>query len=86
MDKPHNPSNRFCTRLVANHAMCGTLLISPACPADLKTLKYGDTVLIHAFGEVYTYEVRESRLVPPLGFNNAIDHEDDLRRFRCQHR
>jgi LPXTG-site transpeptidase (sortase) family protein len=47
----------------------------PGLFADLKTLKYGDTVLIHAFGEIYTYEVRDTRLVSPLGLNKAIDHE-----------
>lgn len=29
--------------------------------ANLKTLKYGDQILIHAFGQTYTYEVRESK-------------------------
>lgn len=29
--------------------------------ASLKSLKYGDQILIHAFGMTYTYEVRESK-------------------------
>ena len=31
--------------------------------ADLKTLRYGDIIEIHAWGQVYVYEVRESKLL-----------------------
>ena len=35
----------------------------PGAFAELKNLKYGDQVEIHAWGQTYTYEVRESKLV-----------------------
>jgi LPXTG-site transpeptidase (sortase) family protein len=36
---------------------------TPGIFANLKTLKYGDQFYIHAYGKVYTYEVRENRQV-----------------------
>lgn len=44
--------------------------------ADLKTLKYGDQILIHAWGQVYAYEVRESRLVTSRNLNAVFQHEE----------
>ena len=35
----------------------------PGAFAEIKSLKYGDQVQIHAWGQTYTYEVRESKLV-----------------------
>ena len=43
---------------------------------DLKKLKYGDRVKIHAWGEIYTYEVRENRVISPSSINIALKHED----------
>ncbi len=45
--------------------------------ANLKGLKYGDVVKINAFGSVYTYEVRESRLIWPSQSNVALAHKED---------
>lgn len=44
--------------------------------ANLKTLKYGDEIKIHAFGQVYTYEVRESKLVTSRNVMAALQHEE----------
>jgi LPXTG-site transpeptidase (sortase) family protein len=48
----------------------------PGIFVNLKKLKYGDRVKIHAWGEVYTYEVRETRLVSPSSLNAVLKHED----------
>jgi LPXTG-site transpeptidase (sortase) family protein len=48
----------------------------PGLFANLKTLKYGDTVLVHAFKSVYTYEVRDSQLVSPTSTRSVFRHED----------
>jgi LPXTG-site transpeptidase (sortase) family protein len=45
--------------------------------AGLKSLGYGDTVKIHAWGQVYTYEVRQSRLVSPANLSVVTRHEDN---------
>jgi len=42
----------------------------------LKALKYGDYIKVHAFGQVYIYEVRQSKLIAPDNFNAAMKHED----------
>ena len=42
----------------------------------LGTLKYGDVIQILAFGQVYTYEVRETRLIEPGNVNSVMKHED----------
>jgi LPXTG-site transpeptidase (sortase) family protein len=41
----------------------------------LKSLKYGDQVRIHAWGQIYIYEVRENLLVSPLYPEIALKHE-----------
>jgi LPXTG-site transpeptidase (sortase) family protein len=43
---------------------------------QLKTLKYGDQVKIHAFGMVYTYEITESSLITNANVKTAFKHED----------
>ena len=45
--------------------------------ANIKSLKYGDVVKINAFGSVYTYEVRESRLIWPTQSSVALAHKED---------
>jgi LPXTG-site transpeptidase (sortase) family protein len=42
---------------------------------NLNTLKYGDKIVVHAYGQKYTYEVRANTIVDP---NNAsvFAHED----------
>ena len=44
--------------------------------SKLKSLKYGDRIIIHAFGLTYLYEVRESKLVSPKNFDSALQHEE----------
>jgi len=41
----------------------------------LGRLIYGDMIQILAFGQVYTYEVRENRLVGPGNVNSVMKHE-----------
>jgi LPXTG-site transpeptidase (sortase) family protein len=42
---------------------------------DLGKLKYGDKVLVHAFGSVYVYEIRENKTVKPDD-KSAFKHEE----------
>lgn len=45
--------------------------------ANLKNLKYGDQILIHAFGQTYTYEVRESKAVwATTAVSKVFQHEE----------
>ena len=44
--------------------------------ASLRKLKYGDQIRIHAFGDVYIYEVRENRLLRPDQASAALKHEE----------
>jgi len=48
---------------------------NPGVFANLKTLQYGDKILIHAWGQVYTYEVRESRRVSTGSVSSVMKHE-----------
>ena len=41
----------------------------------LRSLVWGDQIIIHAFGQEYIYEVRESNLVAPGAVAVAIQHE-----------
>jgi len=43
--------------------------------ADLRTLRYGDRVTIHAWGQQYTYEIRSVRIVKPDD-RSVFRHED----------
>jgi LPXTG-site transpeptidase (sortase) family protein len=42
---------------------------------NLKTLKHGDLIRIHAYGMVYTYEVRENRLISETNLEAAFQSE-----------
>ncbi len=44
--------------------------------SKLKTLSFGDEVLIHAWGRTYHYEVREKKLLFPSQSQAAFTHED----------
>jgi LPXTG-site transpeptidase (sortase) family protein len=44
--------------------------------ANLSKLKYGDQIKIHLSGQVYTYEVRENKLIRPGDVNAAMKHEE----------
>jgi LPXTG-site transpeptidase (sortase) family protein len=43
---------------------------------QLKKLQFGDRINIHAFGQVYVYEVRENRLVLPDQTKIVLKHEE----------
>ncbi|MBI9051272.1 MAG: sortase [Anaerolineaceae bacterium] len=47
----------------------------PGVFADLKSLKYGDQFYIHAWGQTYTYEVRENKLVSAGNTKAVVKHE-----------
>ncbi len=49
---------------------------TPGIFADLKTLRYGDQFHIHAFGQTYTYEVRENRLIGTGKISQVFQHEE----------
>jgi LPXTG-site transpeptidase (sortase) family protein len=44
---------------------------------QLKSLKYGDHIRIQAWGQVYTYEVRQNQLVGSRSMYKAMKHEDN---------
>ncbi|NOY99821.1 MAG: sortase, partial [Chloroflexi bacterium] len=48
----------------------------PGAFADLKTLKYGDQIQIHAWGQTYIYEVRERDLLLPNRVSSVMQHEE----------
>jgi LPXTG-site transpeptidase (sortase) family protein len=48
---------------------------TPGLFVNLKQLKYGDPIKIHAFGQVYTYEVRDSRRVSTSNVSSVMKHE-----------
>lgn len=47
----------------------------PGAFAGIKSLKYGDQVEIHAWGQTYTYEVRESKLITRNNVDGAFQSE-----------
>ena len=49
----------------------------PGIFVNLKSLKFGDQVKIRAWGQVYTFEVRENRAISPASLNAALKHEED---------
>jgi LPXTG-site transpeptidase (sortase) family protein len=48
----------------------------PGVFAEIKSLKYGDQIEIHAWGATYTYEVRESKLVATKNMNAVFQSEE----------
>ena len=44
--------------------------------ARRRTLRYGDAVRIRAWGQVYTYEVVDSRIVLPGSVDSAFEHQE----------
>jgi LPXTG-site transpeptidase (sortase) family protein len=44
--------------------------------AGLIDLQYGDQIRIHAYGQVYTYEITESSLILPSSISSAFRHEE----------
>jgi len=51
-------------------------LNKPGLFAGLKELKYGDQIKIHAFGQIFTYELRESTIISPTNINAMLKHEE----------
>ncbi len=49
---------------------------TPGIFANLEKLRFGARVKIHAFGQVYTYEVRDNFIISPSGYNSVFRHED----------
>ena len=49
---------------------------TPGIFVDLKSLNYGEKILIHAWGQTYVYEVRESRLVGVKNMNAMMQSEE----------
>jgi LPXTG-site transpeptidase (sortase) family protein len=43
---------------------------------NLKKLKYGDVIQVRAFGQIYTYEVRETKRISPKDVNTALKSEE----------
>jgi LPXTG-site transpeptidase (sortase) family protein len=48
----------------------------PGLFVDLKQLRYSDRIEIHAWGIVYRYEVRESRLISPEAVDVVMQHKE----------
>ncbi|MBN8580749.1 MAG: sortase [Anaerolineae bacterium] len=44
--------------------------------AQLGNLKYGDRIIVHAYGSLYIYEVRQNRTISPYN-TTVLQHEDD---------
>ena len=49
---------------------------TPGIFANLKSLRYGDLLQIFADGQIYTYEVRENRLVESGNVKKVMKHEE----------
>jgi LPXTG-site transpeptidase (sortase) family protein len=62
-----------------NSALTGHVYLPNGKPGPfvgLGTLKWGDKIIVHAYGSVYTYEVRENRIINPTD-TSILKHEDD---------
>ncbi len=62
-----------------NSALTGHVTLPNGKPgpfATLSKLNWGDTIIIHSYGEVYTYEVRENRTIKPY-ITSVLKHEED---------
>ncbi|MDK1028876.1 MAG: sortase, partial [Anaerolineae bacterium] len=44
--------------------------------SKLRTLRYGDQFTIQAWGQTYTYEVRENRFMFPKQVNKVFQHQE----------
>jgi LPXTG-site transpeptidase (sortase) family protein len=49
---------------------------TPGVFVHLKNLKYSDQIKIHAFGQLYIYEVSESRIIRPSQTDFVFQHEE----------
>jgi len=59
---------------------------SPGVFLDLKDLTYGDTVRIHAWGQVFTYRVQSNRKISPYAPKAVFEHKDQdwITLFTCE--
>lgn len=48
----------------------------PGLFVNLKNLKYGNQITVHAFGQAYTYEVRENQRISANSLQTVLKHED----------
>jgi LPXTG-site transpeptidase (sortase) family protein len=61
-----------------NSVLTGHVYLSNGLPGpfiNLSKLKYGDRIVIHAYGQKYIFEVRASEVVEPADMS-ALKHED----------
>jgi LPXTG-site transpeptidase (sortase) family protein len=49
----------------------------PGIFVDLKKLKYGDQIILHAWNQDYIYEVRETKSVSPNSVSTVFTHKED---------
>jgi|GEM_PF-1211985 len=62
-----------------NSVLTGHVYLSNGLPGpfvNLSKLKYGDKVILHAWGQTYTYEVRETETIDPSDSKEVLKHED----------
>jgi LPXTG-site transpeptidase (sortase) family protein len=62
-----------------NSVLTGHVYLSNGLPGpfvNLSKLKYGDKVVLHAWGQTYTYEVRETETIDPSDSKEVLKHED----------
>ena len=62
-----------------NSALTGHVTLPNGRPGpfvNLGKLNWGDTIIIHSYGEAYTYEVRENRTIKPY-ITSVLKHEED---------
>ena len=59
---------------------------SPGIFLNLKSLQYGDQIRIHAWGEIYTYQVTENRRISPNTPGSVLEHKDGdwVTLFTCE--
>jgi LPXTG-site transpeptidase (sortase) family protein len=59
---------------------------SPGVFVDLKNLRYGDPIYIHAWGKVYTYQVQSNKVVSPFVSRSVLKHRerDWVTLFTCE--
>ena len=61
-----------------NSVITGHVTLSNGLPGpftNLSQLKYGDTIIVHANGQKYTYEIRENKTVSPTD-SSVFKHEE----------
>jgi LPXTG-site transpeptidase (sortase) family protein len=61
-----------------NSVLTGHVYLSNGLPGpfvDLYKLKYGDTVVVHAYGQKYTFAVQSNSIVAPTD-STVMKHED----------